>query len=148
MAVQIINDMPDVAVHRGDPPAAPSLADWSPRASGRSNYRNRPAFIAITIGVHVLAIAGFLSIRHITRVDTPPPPIEASIIESSSQDEAPPVTPPPMTEVVYALPAPDQISIEVETITPPTVTTSTAIADPAPRVVAPPMVETVEYVRA
>jgi protein TonB len=155
MAVQILNDMPDVAVHRGEPVAAPasrsseaSLNDWSPRATRVSTAGNRPLFVAITIGVHVLAAVAFLSMRHIARVQVAPPPIEVAIIDATqSADEAPPMTPPPMTEVVYSLPMPDQISIETESITPPPVATN-AIAQPATQSVAPPMVESVEYVRA
>jgi protein TonB len=149
MAVQILNDMPDAAVHRGDPrvsAANDSLSDWSPRASNANTARNRPLFIAITVGIHVLALIGFLGIRHTTRMEQAPP-IIAEIFEApQSADEAPPMATPPMQEVVYSLPTPDVVSIDVESITLPPANTS-AIAPPSQSVV-PPMVESVEYVRA
>ncbi len=150
MAVQILNDMPDAAVHRGDRGVSStddSLSDWSPRATRANTSKNRPLFIAITIGVHVLALIGFLGIRQVRRIEQPPP-IIAEIYEApQSADDLPPMTPPPMQEVAYALPTPDVVSIDLETITPPPVNTS-AIAQPAAQSVVPPMVESVEYVRA
>jgi protein TonB len=151
MAVQIFNDMPDAAVHRGDPEvsSAPgALSDWSPRATRAKSQGSRPLFIAITIGVHVAAVLGFMSARHVTRTEQPLAPIVAEILEApENADELPPMAPPPMQEVVYSLPTPDVVSIDVETITPPPVNT-TAIAQPSSTFVVPPMVESVEYVRA
>lgn len=150
MAVQILNDMPDAAVHRGDAERLPvngPLSDWSPRASLAKTKSDRPLFIAITIGVHVMFVLGFLSLRHITSVQQPPAPIVAEILEAPANDEdLPPMAPPPLQEVVYSLPTPDVVSIELETITPPPVTA--AISQPASQTVVPPMVESVEYVRA
>jgi len=145
MAVQILNDMPDADVHRGDPELL--LSDWSPRATKISSLSNRPAFIGITIGLHLVVILAFLSMRHIARADDPPAPIIATIIDApQSYEDAPPMTPPPMTEVVYTLPLPDQVAFETESITVPQVTTN-AISQPVSAVV-PPMVESVAYVRA
>ena len=146
MAVQILNDMPDADVHRGDP--EPLLSDWNPRATQTSSLGNRPAFIAITVALHVVVVLGFLSLRHIARAEDPPAPIMATIIDApQNPEEAPPMTPPPMTEVVYTLPLPDQVSFETESITVPQVATN-AISQPTSLVVTPPMVESVEYVRA
>jgi protein TonB len=146
MAVQVINDMPDAAVHRGD--AGTSLSDWSPRASRISSHGNRPAFIAITIGLHFVAVLGFLSVRYITRAEAAPTLIVASIIEApANADELPPMAPPPMADLQYVLPTPDQVSMEVESITPPPVAIS-AISQPSTQAVVPPMVESVAYVRA
>jgi protein TonB len=159
MAVQILNDMPDVAIHRGEPVVAPvpravpvaanpPLSDWSPRATRASSAKRRPLFVAVTIGVHVLFIVGFLSLRHVTATQAPPKPIEVAIIDAPvNPDEAPPMAPPPMQEVVYSLPVPDQIAIEVESIAAP-VAVQTAIAQPSSQSVVPPMVESVAYVRA
>ena len=110
MAVQILNDMPDAAIHRGDrvplARSAPALSDWNPRATQTKAANGRVVFLAVTIGIHVLAVAGFLSMRHVAKVEQARP-IEATIIdEVRSSDEAPPVAPPPMTEVVYTMPAP------------------------------------------
>ncbi|HUQ10478.1 MAG TPA: TonB family protein [Steroidobacteraceae bacterium] len=166
MAVQIFNDMPDAAVHRGDPevrarasaPARPtanagtsaidgSLSDWSPRATTTKN-RNRPLFVAVTAAVHVVAVIGFLSVRHVTRTEQSAAPVIAEILEAPQDaEETPPMAPPPMQEVVYSLPTPDVVSIDVETITPPPVN-NTAIAPPSSTFVTPPLVESVEYVRA
>jgi periplasmic protein TonB len=146
MAVQILNDMPDAAVNRGD--AAPSLSDWSPRATLANTRGNRPLFIAVTIGVHMVAVLGFLSIRHAARAEQAPAPIEVAIIdEVRAAEEAPPMMPPPMAEVTYVLPIPDQLSFETESVNAPQVATN-AISQPASQEVVPPMVESVEYVRA
>jgi protein TonB len=145
MAVQILNDMPDADVHRGDPWLL--LSDWSPRATKISRGQ-RPAFIAITIGLHLLVILGFLSVRHVMRADDPPAPIVATIIDApENHEEAPPMSPPPLTDVVYTLPVPEQVIFETESITVPQVVTTNAITQPVSAVV-PPMVESVEYVRA
>jgi len=163
MAVQILNDMPDAAVHRGEPvaraartqnavvqnaPAEGTLADWRPRATHSGSRRNRPLFIAVVAGIHVIAILGFLSVRHITRNEQPAVPIVVELIEAPlDAEQAPPMAPPPMQEVAYALPTPDVVTIEVETIMPPAV--NTAVASTATTQAAvPPMVESVEYVRA
>jgi protein TonB len=145
MAVQLLNDMPDAAVHRGD--VGLSLSDWNPRATRPVAHGNRPAFIAITIGLHLVAALGFLSVRQITRTEQPLPPIVASIIEAPNAEEAPPMTPPPMSDLQYVLPAPEQVYIETESIAAPQIM-SNAISPPSPQVVVPPMVESVEYVRA
>jgi protein TonB len=149
MAVQILNDMPDAAVHRGDRDATPvagPLSEWSPRATRAKPQGNRPLFIAITAAVHVVAIIGFLSIRHVARNEEQPAPIVAEIFEAPvNSDDLPPMSPPPMQEVVYSLPTPDVVSIEPDSITPPPV--NNAVAAPASTFVVPPMVESVEYVR-
>lgn len=152
MAVQILNDMPDAAVHRGDPPAlrsTASLSDWTPRAVAASSSNGRPLFAAITVGIHVLAGIAFLSIRQVSRVEAPPTPIVAQILEAPSDAEQAPAVTPPMQKIEYVLPPPDQLSIEVDTITPPPTTVASAAITPnVTRTVAPPMIESVEYVRA
>ena len=153
MAVQILNDMPDAAIHRGDPAPLPrantsniSLSDWSPRATRAKSKNDRPLFAAITVGVHVMFVLGFLSVRHITKMEQPPAPIVAEIFEApASTDDLPLIALPPMQEVVYSLPTPEVVSIELDTITPPPATA--AISQPTPQAVVPPMVESVEYVR-
>jgi TonB family protein len=161
MAVQILNDMPDAAVHRGDPgsarvQAAPtsvpenpaSLGDWSPRATRADSAGNRPLFIGITIAVHVVALIGFMSVRHVRRVEQPPPLIAEIYEVPRSADELPPMTPPPMQDVMYSLPTPDVVSIDVETLTPPPLSNTSVASTSAPaQAVTPPLVETVEYVR-
>jgi protein TonB len=146
MAVQILNDMPDAAVHRGD--REPSLSDWRPRATRAGSAGKRPLFIAITLGVHAVAALGFLSIRHIAKSEAAPPMMATLIEEVRSAEQAPPV-PPPTTEVVYTLQAPEQISFETEAVSAPTVA-AVAISSPTPQAVAvaAPFVESVEYLRA
>jgi len=144
MAVQILNDMPDAAVHRGD--VAPSLSDWSPRATRAGTAGKRPMFIAVTIGVHLLAIAGFLSIRHVAHTEQVAPIVASIIEEVQSTEEAPPVAP-PMTEVVYTMQLPDQIAFETEPTNAPQVV-ETTITQPTQQAVVAPLVESVEYVRA
>jgi periplasmic protein TonB len=143
MAVQILNDMPDAAVYRGEPAsdfvrAAPRTG---PRISGRS------LFMAATIGLHVLAIAAFMSMRYDVREKSEPEPIVATMLETPplNENETLPASP-PLESVVYALPAPPDLSFEVETTAPEVITA--AITNSAPQSVAPPMIESVEYVRA
>lgn len=153
MAVQILNDMPDAAVHRGDPPPLPRAIpfnEWVPRAPiAKTRTRGRALFAAITIGIHVVAALAFLSVRHVATVETAPVLIVATILEApASTEQAPPVTP-PLQKIDYVLPMPDQISIDVETITPPASNVTTAAITPnLTQTAAPPMVESVEYVRA
>jgi protein TonB len=142
MAVQIINDMPDAAVHRGD------LADFSIRAprAPREPWRipGRAVFMAATIGVHLIVAIAFMSVRQ-ERVAAEPEPIMATMMESSNTEAEPPrdLTPPPMN-VVYSLTVPQELSFESEAA--PEVITA-AISATTPQFTPPPMVE-VEYVRA
>jgi len=144
MAVQILNDMPDAAVHRGD------LADFSVRAQqaprGPLGISGRAVFMAATIGVHLMAGVAFMSIRQ-ERVQSEPEPIEATLMESSTDEVEPPrdLTPPPVN-VVYSLTVPQELSFESEA--PPEVITAVISSEATQVVVAPPMIETVEYVRA
>ena len=142
MAVQILNDMPDAAVHRGD------LADFSVRAqqAPRAPLRisGRALFMVATIGVHVLAAIGLMSIRR-ERVVIEPEPIMATMLESTSAEAEPPrdLAPPPMN-VVYSLTVPQELAFESDAA-PETI--SAVISANTPDVSAPPMVEAVEYVR-
>jgi protein TonB len=146
MAVQILNDMPDAEVHRGEP-LLESLRELNARKGLRPRVSGRAIFMAITIALHVAVALVLINLQMGNRIEQVAPPIEVSLIEEPVQSEPPPpvYTPPPMT-MNYTLPAPD-LTIETEVI-------STAIADTtalssgdAPSVV-PPMVESVEYVRA
>jgi protein TonB len=149
MAVQILNDMPDAEVHRGEP--VPSLAlvrALPPRPVSRSHVRGRAKFVVVTAVLHVLVYAGFVSAGRIQQVFSDPEPMLASIVEApSAAEEKPPEYTPPIQEIQYSLPMPQEISFETESITPP-VAMQTAITPPAPQVVVPPVIESVEYVRA
>jgi protein TonB len=144
MAVQILNDMPDAAVHRGD------LADFSVRAQqaprGPSRISGRAVFMAGTIAVHLLVGFGLLSMRHNAQLQADPEPIMATMMEASTAEAEPPrdLTPPP-ANVVYSLTVPQELSFESEAA--PEVI-SAAISTETPQFTAPPMVESVEYVRA
>lgn len=140
MAVQILNDMPDAAVHRGD------LADFSvPKAPrGPSRISGRAVFMAATITVHVAAAVAFMSIRQ-KRIESEPEPIMATLMESSTAEAEPPrdLTPPPVN-VVYSLTVPQELTFESEA---PAETISAVISPTTPQFTPPPMVESVEYVR-
>jgi len=150
MAVQLINDMPDAEVHRGEPVreflrglnASRAKKPVPSRTSGRATI------LAATIALHVIAIVGFLQMKMHEQSKETPAPIIASLIEAPAQsEETPPqVTPPPMN-VVYSLPTPQDLSIETETAITVLEPTTTTIA-PNPASVAPPMIDSVEYVRA
>jgi protein TonB len=142
MAVQILNDMPDAAVHRGD------LEDFSvrtqPAPRGPSLVSGRALVVAATVAVHLAVGVAFLSIRH-ERMQSEPEPIVATLMESSNEDVEPPrdFSPPPLN-VVYSLTVPQELSFESE---PPPEVITAAISPTTQEVVAPPMIESVEYVR-
>jgi periplasmic protein TonB len=143
MAVQILNDMPDAAVHRGD------LADFSVRAQlsprGPSLLSGRAVFMAATIGVHLIAAIAFMSLRQRERIQEDPEPIMATLMESSTAEVEPPrdLTPPPVN-VVYSLTVPQELAFESEAA--PDVIAAT-ISNTTAQFAPPPMVESVEYVR-
>jgi|GEM_PF-916734 len=144
MAVQILNDMPDAAISRGD------LADFSVRAQQASReplrISGRAIFMAATIGVHVIVAIAFMSIRQ-ERPVAGPEPITATLLEFSSNEVEPPRNlTPPQVNVVYSLTVPQELSFETEA--PPPEAITAAISHTASQAAAPPMVETVEYVRA
>jgi protein TonB len=149
MAVQILNDMPDAQVHRGEPTPSLSLVRSLPPHPGeRTHVRGRAKFVVITAALHVLVFAGFVSAGRIQTVIKDPDPMLASIVESpSAAEETPPEYTPPIQEIQYSLPMPQEISFETESITPPVVM-QTSITPPSAQVVVPPVVEAVEYVRA
>ena len=146
MAVQILNDMPDVAVHRGDPLPACLRDIHMPRAD-RTPRRGRAIFLAITIGLHALAALAFMQMTYSRPAPSESVPIEASIIDLPQAEEAPPTATPPNIELAYSLPAPPEAVVETETLST-AITTEPATATAETTPVAPPLVESVEYVRA
>ena len=140
------HEMPDVEVHRGEPLGA-LLRELNAPRERRTRFNGRAAFLGITIGLHAVVAIALVRIQITQRFQEQPPPIEASLLEAPTDSEPPPpaVTPPPMN-IVYSLPTPQEITIETETISE---MPGTAITSSGPVTsVAPPMVESVEYVRA
>ncbi len=145
MAVQIINEMPDAEVHRGDP-VRELLRELNAPRERRTRFNGRAVFLAITIGLHAVVAIALIRMQFNQRVLEQPPPIEAALLEAPADETLPPAYTPPPMEIVYSLPTPQEITIETETISE---MTGTAITSPGPvTTVAPPMVESVEYVRA
>jgi periplasmic protein TonB len=144
MAVQILNDMPDAAVHRGDPDYELLRALNTRRAKTRLS--GRAVFMAATIGLHALAAVAIVSMRNQARIEKEPEPIIATLFDApQTEAEAPPEYVPPPVNVVYALEMPPELSFESDAIAPEV--TTTAIATPQVQTVAPPMVEEIDYVR-
>jgi len=145
MAVQVFNDMPDAAVHRGEPLSG-SLRELNARRPLRPHFSGRAVFLAITFALHLAVALAFMQMQARKHLVEQAPPIEVSLIDEAPKAEAPPpvYTPPPMN-VQYTLPSPD-VTIETEVISTAIATTAISSGD-APSVV-PPMVESVEYVRA
>jgi protein TonB len=146
MAVQILNDMPDAAVHRGDPdqqlPREPNVSRLLSRVSGRA------VFLAATIAVHLAAAATLIGMRLESHLAKESDPLVAMMIDApQAAAEAPPEYVPPPVNVVYALQPPPELAFENDAITPPEVTT-VAIDTPQVQMATPPMVEEIEYVRA
>ena len=148
MAVQIINDMPDFEVHRGEPldlVRVPKPRSEAPAL--RPRFSGRAGFVAATIALHVVAFAGLLSAQRLQRALVQPEPMMAEILDAPpAADERPPEYVPPPPAIVYSLPIPQEMSFETDAITPPE-PVAAAIAPPA-HYSAPPLVESIEYVRA
>ncbi len=146
MAVQILNDMPDVAIHRGEAMVA-SLRDLNAPRARRGGANSRAWAIAITVGVHALVAIALMRMQFAQNPPSAPAPIEVALIDDApAQDTPPPAYTPPPMDVVYSLPTPQEITIETETISE---MAGTAITSPGPvTTVAPPMVDSVEYLRA
>ena len=148
MAVQIINEMPDVEVHRGEP-VREFLRDLNlrrPIPTLKSRLSGRAVILAGTIAIHVIGLIAFTQTQMYQRAMEDPAPIIASLIEApAQQDEKPPEYTPPPLNVVYSLPTPTDLSIETESITLPEPTTTTISTNVS--TAAPPMIDSVEYVR-
>src|SRR5262245_19277857 len=116
MAVQIINEMPDAEVHRGDP-VTEFLRDLNSPREPRVRFNGRVACISITIGLHAIAAFALIRMQFSQRTELVPPPIEAVVLEMPTDAEPPPPSyaPPPM-EFVYSLPTPQEVVIETETV--------------------------------
>jgi periplasmic protein TonB len=151
MAVQILNDLPDAEVHRGDPVRSFPRAPIAPRdlvaPRTRSRFGGRAGFLAITIALHVAGAVALLRVSYQRSATVEPAPIEAALLDSAPQTDLPPpnYTPPPM-DVVYTVQTPPEMTFETDAITQIVPTTeappSTASSG------APPLVDSVEYVRA
>jgi protein TonB len=148
MAVQIINQMPDAQVHRGD--LGPGLVREfnAPRSSVTgARFTGRAGFMAITVAVHLVAALAFMQMQHRERVKDEPTPIEVSLVDApAAQTETPPEYSPPLANIVYAVQTPHDVTFETETIT--TEVAATTTAPSTSQTAAPAMVESVEYVRA
>lgn len=147
MAVQILNEMPDARVDRGESLTA-LLQDFvalRPQRTARKRFGGRAGFVVATMAVHVVAAAALISVQHKGRERGEAEPMFASLIESPATQEQPPDYTPPLQNVTYALPVPQDLSFEPEAIAAPVVTTI-AITDPAPQVVEPPLIDA-DYAR-
>jgi protein TonB len=147
MAVQILNDMPDAQVHRGEPFAA-SLRELNAIRAARPQLTGRAVFLGITIALHVVFALVFMQVQGRQPVREQAVPIMASLLEEAPPAEQPPpnYTPPPMS-VSYSLPAPEPVVVDTD-LTPTSAITTTAMSDAPASTATPPMVDNVEYLRA
>jgi protein TonB len=147
MAVQILNDMPDARVHRGEPLAA-SLRELNAIRAARPQLTGRAIFLGITIALHVVFALVFMQAQGRKQVPEQAVPIMASLLEEAPPAEQPPpnYSPPPMS-VNYSLPAPEPVVVDTD-LTPTTAITTTAMSDAPASTATPPMVDNVEYLRA
>ena len=147
MAVQILNDMPDAEVHRGEPLVA-SLRELNATRVLRPELSGRAVFLGITIALHVVFALAFMQMQTRKHVQEPAAPIMASLIdEAPPVQEPPPSDAPPPMNFTYSLPTPEPVVMDTEII-PTTAITATPLSDAPASTVAPPMVESMEYVRA
>jgi protein TonB len=146
MAVQILNDMPDAEVHRGEPLLV-SLRELNATRVLRPQLSGRAVFLGITLALHVVFALMFMQGQARKHVQEQAPPIMASLIEDlPPAEEAPSNYSPPPLNVAYSLPTPEPVVMETEIAT--TAITTTPMSDAPVSTAAPPLVETVEYVRA
>ena len=147
MAVQIINDMPDAEVQRGEPFAA-SLHELNATRAPTSRFSGRAICLGITVAIHVLGAVAFMQMTYQKRSAELPQAIIATVIDETPPTEAPPpqYSPPPM-DVMYSLPTPDPVVVDTEIVAATAITT-TSMSDAPASTATPPMVESVEYVRA
>lgn len=144
MAVQILNNMPDAQVHRGDPAYDLLRALNAPRSA--PHISGRAVFMAATIALHLVVVLAFLSMRNDQRTKNEPEPLMATMFEAPQTEvETPPEYVPP-ANVVYSLPVPQDLSFESDAIAPEVATT--AIEPSQPQTVTPPMVEEIDYLSA
>jgi protein TonB len=143
MSVQIFNDLPDVAVHRGDPHERRQRP-----ASVFSRVSGRAWFAVATLVLHLIAIAAFLTDQQTKSALPDPEPMLVSLVETSATPGQPRDIAPPPHDITFVLEPPQDVTYETESITPAPITPSTAIADADPATLSPPVVESVEYVRA
>jgi len=145
MAVRILNDMPDAEVHRGEPVAA-WLRDLNTPRTDTRGFNRRAVAIGITVAIHLFVAVALMRTQFAKPSQVAPAPIEAALIDELQPADVPPpaYTPPPMN-VVYSLPTPQEVFIETAA---PAEISGTAITSSEPVTAAPPMVESVEYVRA
>jgi protein TonB len=145
MAVQILNEMPDAAVHRGDQDYELLRELNTPRAGMR--FSGRAIFMAATIVLHVGAAAAFLSMRNEAHTVKESAPILATMFDApQTEAQAPPEYVPPPANVMYALQTPPELTFESDPIAPEI--TTTEISTPQIQAATPPMIEEIEYVRA
>lgn len=147
MAVRIINDLPDFEVHRGEPIAASTRELNAPRERSM-RLSGRALCVVITIAVHVLGALAFMQMTNQKHSAAQPPPMMATLIDDAPPVDAPPTqfTTPPM-DVNYSLPTPDPVMIDTEIVATNAITT-TPMSDAPASTATPPMVESVEYLRA
>jgi len=147
MAVRILNDMPDAGVHPGEPLSAP-LRELNAARRPRAKSSGRAVFLVITLVLHVMGALAFMRMQSVERATEMAPAIEATLIEDHAPADAapPPYSPPPMN-VEYSLPIPDPVMVDTEVAVTAAITT-TAMSEAPPSTATPPMVESVEYLRA
>ena len=101
MAVQILNQMPDAEVHRGDPVEA-FLRDLNAPRERRSFLSGRAGFIAITVGLHF--VRSRIDAHAVQRARRGRPDNEAALftplMPAAAANHAPPMN------FVYSLPTP------------------------------------------
>ena len=146
MAVQILNEMPDAEVHRGDPVEAFVREDSPPRAPA-ARFGGRAGFLLITVGLHVAGALAFMQMTNREPVPVEQEAIQVALIDAPAQAEQLPQYTPPQMELVYSLQTPQEVPIETDAIT--TQIVASTEAEPAiSSEVAPPLVDSVEYIRA
>ena len=108
MAVQILNNMPDAAVDRGDPFGA--LRELAPQRAvheWHTRFRGRAGFVIATVALHLTAFAALVNAQSHDRVTPDAAPIIISFVDAPpAPTERPADFTPPLQDITYALPVP------------------------------------------
>jgi protein TonB len=146
MAVQTLKEMPDAEDHRGDSVEELLRALNAPRRPGflRRHLTGRVGFMMITAALHVVAVLALIRMQFGEQPTSAPDPVTVSLIEPPTPLAETTSQYVPSANVVYALPTPPEISFESEITT----TEAAASATGNSNAGAPPMVGSVEYLRA
>ena len=148
MAVQILNnDLPDAKIHRADPRTFACPALRAPQAAAIRNS-GRAGILVLVIALHVIGALILTNLRRpVARIDETDPILATIVDAPAAAQESPPTYVPPQN-ISYALPMPESVDFEIDAVVAPESSPASASSSTPAQALPPPLVESVEYVRA